>query len=123
MPDVNIPLLRKCVEWAEAEAMKLDQRESQWEQGAWVRMAEDIGRNCGTCYCIAGYVTLMGEGIERDEVGIFGFRDVSGKTIFPCKYAQESLGLSDRQTGQLFRAANTIEDVRRIAEEIAGERL
>lgn len=122
--NVNIPLLRKAVEWAEAEAAK-PKAESRWRQQYWVtpaaddqsraewgmcaheNSAESFGHTCGTCYCIAGYVT---------ETQI-------GPTENVPTEARELLGLTKSQTDDLFRASNTIEDVRRIAEEIAGERL
>ncbi len=129
---VNIPLLRKAVEWAEAEAAK-PRELSEWEQNWWslspqVRQerlgwAEDDPEyltaeekaayakapECGTCYCIAGYVAAV-SGAE-----------VSGWMTEGV--AADLLNLDDDQAGALFEGGNTIEDVRRIAEEIAGERL
>jgi len=133
MPDVNIPLLRKAVEWAEAEAMKPDEL-CEWEQTMWVttpqdqtdsraRLAESGPRGrigwmekaamrapeCGTCYCIAGYIAHEVEGMA-----IGGSADEA---------AGDLLGISTDNADELFNANNTIEDVRRIAESIAGEKL
>lgn len=111
---VNIPLLRKAVEWAEAEAAKPDQTQCEWYQRQWVIPAADIGRACGTCYCIAGYVALV-SGIEVD--------------CMAEENAAALLGINPRLHNSfegLFAVDNTIEDVRRIADEIAagaGERL
>ena len=130
-PTVNVPLLRKAVEWAEAEAAKPIEL-SEWEQGAYVadKESQDIWRRqyaskgeappvdewhgrlalkapeCGTCYCIAGYVAQM-QG------------DLSNTSVL----AATTLGLTEDQADDLFHDDNTIEDVRRIAESIAGERL
>ena len=80
MPEVNIPLLRKAVEWAEAEAL-----------------------------CIAGKVAF-------DLTGNMSYFDAE-------PIAREALGLDNGQAIRLFNQWNDIEDVRRIAEDIAGERL
>jgi hypothetical protein len=104
--EVNIPLLRKAVEWAEAEAAK-PQRTSAWYQPGVIENAEDIGRDCGTCYCLAGFIaaTVTGEEWPDDPIGV----------------ALDALG--GASIGGLFSATNSIQDVRRIAEDLAGERL
>ncbi len=111
---VNIPLLRKAVEWAEAEAEKPPAL-CEWEQTVYVLPPERFelyGRSpeCGTCYCIAGYIAAQADGPVVDE-------DTAGNR------AQELLGISDFQSDLLFDGCNNIEDVRRIAEQIAGEPL
>lgn len=127
-PTVNIPLLRKAVEWAEAEAAKPVEL-CQWEQGVWqttpetqvwarnrlidkpqindqwVIRAAAKTEDCGTCYCIAGYVEVLHDLPARGDK------------------AAELLGISRGAAFSLFDGDNTIEDVRRIAESIAGERL
>lgn len=112
MPEVNIPLLRKAVEWAEAEAAK-PLPESQWYQGAFRQE-----KACGTAYCIAGYVAQMQDPRYAKDVW------AGGK--FVGETAAEALGIKSSmgtEPGHLFYSGNTIEDVRRIAEDIAGERL
>ena len=120
MPDVNIPLLRKCVEWAEAEAMKPDELRN-WEQNYYsvepdqypiARPIRGVGQvevqkapSCGTCYCIAGYASYLSEKVPGSVAGA------------------EVLGLNSSDARVLFDEENTIEDIRRIAESIAGERL
>lgn len=135
---VNIPLLRKAVEWAEAEAAK-PWEECQWEQTRYVSAPQQISMrdingieisntrksdDCGTCYCIAGYVGAM-LGFDFDQVcgGRPASWSASDMDLCVDEYAANALGLPDGQADRLFMATNTIEDVRRIAEEIAGERL
>lgn len=130
MTEVNIPLLRKAVEWAEAEAQK-PRELREWEQdrffipasnndpnvvavrpGLAEREREQYGKaaECGTCYCIAGYVAQ----VTSDAPLVY--REVEGLAV-------EALGITEGQGMRLFDACNRIEDVRRIAEDIAGERL
>lgn len=118
---VNIPLLRKAVEWAEAEAAKPPEL-CEWDQGAyrWVNpwMYGMKSRECGTCYCIAGYVTSL---VNEDFAN-------GGAVPDPAEIAADALGI-ERFNGtadagaHLFSDDNSIEDVRRIAEQIAGESL
>lgn len=122
-PTVNIPLLRKAVEWAEAEAAKpFEVRE--WNQFYWklppsaaqttphlfgIDSGQPKAEACGTCYCIAGYAAeVQGAAARTSDIPVV---------------ARKALGLTEFQANQLFNANNTIEDVRRIAEDIAGESL
>jgi hypothetical protein len=124
MSEVNVPLLRKAVEWAEVEAAK-PERLSQWNQTWWAVESQSLGRSteCGTCYCIAGFITSLQDVQQRpneytpDDIDFV--RD--GKPVDPAEAALEALGISHDHG--LFYAGNTIEDVRRIAEKIAGESL
>lgn len=118
-PEVNIPLLRKAVEWAEAEAAK-PKSQSLWHQGAWSETA-----GCGTAYCIAGYVAQVVDARYEQSQNVEG--------VHVSNFAAEALGIGGQVdscgqenctcTVDLFSASNTIADVRRIAEDIAGERL
>jgi hypothetical protein len=131
--EVNIPLLRKAVEWAEVEAAKpivdrqWEQLHYRWEavdalramRGSW--FSTDIPnyeerlttqRSCGTAYCIAGYIHYVLIGNEP------AFAYSSSGDV-----AMEALGITEAQAEELFHASNSITDVRRIAEDIAGERL
>lgn len=136
MTEVNVPLLRKAVEWAETEASKPEG--GRWMQGTWMfqvdeflndmhnsfatvedRLAwlesEHIDPTCGTAYCIAGYVAqLMNP--EYRERHVIGGRHLAD-------FATDELGISDDEADRLFAASNTIEDIRRVAEEIAGGKL
>ncbi len=52
-PTPNIPLLRKCIEWAEVEALK-PERECEWDQQNYCKTARQrtaaYGVPCGTAY-------------------------------------------------------------------------
>lgn len=136
---IDIPQLRKIVEWAEAEAAK-PRELSNWEQGWWV---SDDGKwseydadgehhimekdpSCGTCFCIAGQLAFCnlnkGEWLDSDVV-----RDEMGDEITSvAARALDLLGVTYNQRPQqfpLFSADNSIETIREIAEELAGERL
>lgn len=134
MTDVNIPALRKAVEFAEAEAAK-PREFSRWYQGAWViteTELESFGKaaECGTCFCIAGFTASEnlepGEWITSDGE----IMDADGHKVDEvCDRAEQVLRINptiwdeNGNSEDLFDGGNTIEDVRRIAETIAGERL
>ena len=128
---VDIPLLRKGLEWAEAEAAKPIE-DCEWHQGRWKADPKDLthliridpetsamvitdiqkSASCGTCFCLAGY--LMNEaGIE--------FNNIDGSENEDK--ASELLGITPTQGRRLFAGGNSIKDLRTIAETIAGERL
>lgn len=124
LPD--IPRLRKAVEWAEAEAAKpFELRE--WHQARYVLPlnphSHDIAAvtarqakapECGTCYCIAGKVVVDEYGPEPPATIMYNI-DVRAAELLNLDYETDAAAL--------FHEDNTIEDVRRIAEDIAGERL
>ena len=128
---VNVALLRKAVEWAEAE------NEKPSELCAWVqtrytlpvdsrgpgadgyhfnmehirvdRAAYGKSDECGTCYCIAGYVVSL-------EETDFSYHSVDTR-------AKQMLGITSEEAEELFAADNKIEDIREIAERIARQKL
>lgn len=115
MSEFNLPLLRKAVEWAESEARK-PEVECEWYQGHFMVPGYEIDRTCGTAYCIAGHVAsdagMWPENGGVDEVAM----DLLG-IKFEDAWCDEY---------GLFCSWNDIEDVRRIAEQIArkyGEEL
>lgn len=138
-PEVNIPLLRKAVEWVEQEAAK-PAIDREWFQGAWVSTPEDLAHeladglarsvdvyavsealepHCGTAFCLAGYVGQM---LDARYAAV---DTVDG--VHVSDFAAVALGV-DHEPGEgeripLFHSENTAADVRRIAESIAGERL
>ncbi|MET1083604.1 MAG: hypothetical protein ABWY12_11220 [Burkholderiales bacterium] len=141
MSEVNILLLRKAVEWAEAEAAKpwelreWDQEfvirnpESakgyQDEAGKWVDASKAAG--CGTNYCIAGFIaeTTLAPG---EKLGMqWDILAADGTSIEPAiERAAARLGIDADESmdeNGLFAGGNSIQDVRRIAESIAGESL
>lgn len=129
---VNIPLLRKAVEWVEyQDALPIEQRE--WFQGEWVDADgwrfEDLAEkevieeseasvlksSCGTAYCVAGYI---GQSLESAYAASDTYEGVH-----VSDFAAEALGLDFHEHVALFSAYNTAADIREIAEEIAGEKL
>jgi hypothetical protein len=130
LPEPNIPLLRKAVEWAEAEAAKTD------GTGLWNQAAYAVATDCGTAFCIAGWtvanaaedVTVgpypTGYGTEAGELQQ-AIHD-NGKPVVWESEAASLLGLTDGEAWDLFNVDNDIHTVRRLAESIAarvGERL
>ncbi len=123
LPEPNIPLLRKAVEWAEAEAAKTDGT-GQWDQHFWAYRRTD----CQTSYCIAGFVAMAAQpgatAVESDS----GDLDlvIDGEVESWADTAQSLLAITRAERLDLFDGINTIADVRRAAEDIAaraGERL
>lgn len=133
MSEINVPLLRKAVEWAEAEAAKPKEL-CRWMQSLYIcpspadletltpeQLAQLGGRDCvttashgkdascGTCFCVAGWIAFELEG------------NMSYQSTYDI--ARKALGLTGREASDLFDACNSIEQVREIAEEIAGEKL
>ncbi len=134
-PIVNIPLLRKAVEWVEAQAaLPVERRE--WDQTGWRRTYEDrqavIGGGCGcepcrqyyaqprcgTTYCVAGHLVVEAGYEWSSESNSYL---ANGRRVDDV--AADMLGLGFGQASHLFNASNNARTVRRIAEDIAGERL
>lgn len=147
---VDVPLLRKALEWAEAEAEKPEELRS-WDQaffavsaterlrylGALEKVTREkinelvsAGEACGTVYCLAGYVNGA---LCVDELEAQG-REFNGSSYnargeTQAEVAAELLGIEPPvsglrpEPGHLFAGSNSIEDVRRIAESLAGEKL
>ena len=112
----DIPLLRKCVEWAETEAQK-PYRERRWEQSRW-----KVEKECGTAYCIAGYVIELQGGYEWDRDEVWGdcIRSSDGLGVERVStVANRLLGLTPEQGDALFYPGNNIQRVRHVAERIA----
>jgi hypothetical protein len=122
-PTVNVPLLRKAVEWVE-EQVELDGW-GQWDQANWVMPESeridlyDREPGCGTAYCVAGYVGQLvnpayaGDAWGGADVGAPGARHVSD-------VAREALGLTPMQSNTLFESANGVDRIRALAEDFAG---
>jgi hypothetical protein len=115
-PMIDVPLLRKMVEWVEEQA-QLPESVRVWDQGAW---------GCGTAMCVAGKVCY-------DAGWTFGQYDgqivKDGKSSYAWNEAPRLLGLTPAQAQSLFigtiadTPALTAAAVRRVSENIAGERL
>ena len=107
-PTPDLPLLRKAVSWAEAEAAKTD------GTGLWNQTVYRVDVGCGTAYCIAGWTVYEAMGM-----------DVAAPLSVE-RVAQERLGLTSDEAWELFAVENSIERVRELAEAVAeraGERL
>lgn len=135
---IDIPLLRKGVEWVEDEATK-PWSDRVWHQDYWIMSAEtahpsdsELKRGeaergqtknfCGTCYCFAGNIAAW-DGFRVYDAFERAKNPETGETVDPDTYATERLGLTYEQAEALFDGDNSAEDIRRIAEEIAGQRL
>ena len=122
---MNVALLRKAVDWAEEQA-QLPYEQCAWDQDHFVIPGVVLGRECGTCYCVAGYIvhTVDGQVVDR-------FENSSMRSTVIVR-AAELLGVeyydvwSGEDSGALFDGSNSIEEVRLYAAELAeryGEEL
>lgn len=136
MTNLNIDLLRECVEWAEKEDAK-GPFDSHWNQGGWatpmrtvlahrglVVVEQDDAPVCGTAYCIAGYAAAISGMTLPKRPDCLDRRMVAAK--LPCVQPDFSevgaalLGIDEVEARTLFDGANTLERVKRIAAEIAS---
>ena len=135
MTEVNIPLLRKEVEWVE-EQDQLPLIDRRWDQRTYftsafnhahrlmvelingksmgsntdfARLVENVSGHCGTAYCLAGHVAIMHEPDNHDES--------------EAAIARRLLGLDFVQAEQLFSGGNTAKEIRFLAEYFAGQKL
>ena len=131
----NIPLLRKTVEWVEAQA-KLAEEKREWNQGSWyvedpaiIAAKQDINDPvCGTAMCFAGKVAHDAGWIpifddSNGELRYASEATKGGKFAEIERIAIDELGIDIDQAEDLFSVYNDAERIRTIAEEIAGERL
>lgn len=128
-PNANIPLLRKAVEWVEAEAAKGKDSKGlplgEWMQGDWVTNKANLvtyygteleqEHTCGTAFCVAGYVGQLTEPRYAQGDTVDG--------VHVSDFAEKALGLTPGEAISLFSGGNSAENVRSIAERIAGEPL
>ncbi len=125
---VNIPVLRKAVEWIEEQA-KIPWRDRVWDQTRWVgnQRTPDINLDhiygatgvCGTTYCMAGYIAQSN---GWTPVGMDAFWK-DGVTKRAAVIAREILNIERDDAGLLWFAPNDPVIIRERAEEIAGEKL
>lgn len=151
-PEVNVPLLRKAVEFVEASAALHGERVldtgyaktdlgTVWNQDDWSTLVNEelavelIGKRgtvnletCGTAYCVAGYVTSLQPGYQA-EIRLNAdaeprlYETLNGREFYHSEVARKALGLTLDQADILFSGGNTAQDVRRLAEFFAGEPL
>ena len=133
-------LLKEVVEWVEWQDT-LEPGERAWVQDDWVTLRPETN-HCGTAYCVAGYIgaKYAPEAFARDSVGY-----VNGESMHVSQFAEQMLGTSpavmvdtpisdsraenyfdgyhNKYVYDLFEASNTAEDIRALAEIMAGEPL
>jgi hypothetical protein len=110
--ELNVPLLRKTMEYIEAHPQ-------EWDQDEWVAKG-----SCGTTMCFAGTAAyLMGAVMDpRVDVSMCTLPDGSSKNIE--WYAAEQLGLTVAQARAIFYSS--VEDprhMREVVELVVGEKL
>jgi hypothetical protein len=133
MTEINIPLLRKAVEWVEAQDA-LPEIDSEWFQGNYVlgpaakalylvgrehrseiQNLHQVAAHCGTVYCVAGYIGQLTD--ER-----YKHSDIVGG-VHVSAVAERELGLTYGQAQELFHGSNSAAHIRELAERFAGEAL
>ena len=117
----NIPLLRKVVEWVEWQDGLYEGKE--WYQGTWFRKTYLVEETewCDSAMCIAGKIVTDAGWVQArhdSNMVVKGF-----DKGFVWDVAAELLGLPSEVADRLFEGDNDASAIRRIAEEIAGERL
>lgn len=123
MSDINVPLLRKTLDWAHEEWQKKRRGEiSEWNQGAWMASTVDLyygrqamviealrqGTACGTACCIAGKVALEAGWHTVVSGGLGGTLSREGEMSDAYSVGMELLGLDEEQAMALFSGSNTI---------------
>lgn len=101
----NLPLLRKERDWV-AEQNALPYSESELYMHAWMLdtkiQIEDVGKTCGTTYCIAGHMAFTTPGVEWYDKAVSEQIVADGKIRSIEDWAAEQLGLSEDEAGYLF---------------------
>lgn len=120
---INVPLLRKELEWATAELRRsvTDGVEPEWHQASWIwtRTAKQpMETACGTSCCIAGRTVLdTGHQVawyeSRVDGGWVAAATVDGRTV--SDVAAEELGLNRYQAQLLFSAYRSLRQLWRLA--------
>ncbi len=129
---VNIPVLRKMLEWVE-EQDKLAIATRDWYQPDWFSF-KPLEEDCGTQYCAAGYVVQL-EGWEPYKEGAMDTTqgrmgtsrcEKHGVVKEVGEVATKILGVTVEESHSLFYGGNDARAIRRKCEEIAekaGEKL
>jgi len=118
----NIELLDQAIAWAEhSESLPQDAGVPRWDQAHYMAKAD-----CGTTCCIAGWVALH-EGAkpildsdgDPDSLEVI---DTDGHRQDIPVVARRALGLTSDQSGYLFWGSNTLEDLKRMRDNLAAGR-
>lgn len=115
---LDVPLLRKVVEWAEAEAARPIE-ECEWNQELWAVAGVEIERTCGTAFCVAGKLISDADGADSlNALSGVGCIQRGAELLGVSSQDVWSQGRYDEPQG-LFAPGNTIADVRAEAAELA----
>lgn len=144
MTEIDIPRLRKTLEWALSEHHKAERGEpSEWDQGEWLGSIRDstlskfyrsrpmprwgettrmvnemsLSATCGTSCCIAGKIVLDAGYRPMAETGSTAWVRIGagGPAVQVQTLAQKLLGGNPATLEALFSAGNDIHDLYRIA--------
>lgn len=105
----NIELLAEAIAWAEANP-------ERWNQGTWAQLTD-----CGTCYCIGGYIACKVVGARpnldsrlRGQTHYCEVTNANGviSTEFIEDVARIALRISAEDASRLFDPHNTLEDLK-----------
>lgn len=123
-PVVDVARLRKAVEWVREQAA-LPTEQSAWYQGLWAARGSYIDRDCGTAYCVAGYVAQLSGEVVFNGDGESGevYDPATGNVFAIDEAAKDLLGLLEEEANALFNPSNTLADVEYVAGRLAGEEL
>lgn len=125
---LDVPLLRKTLEWATAEWRKQAAGlASEWEQGHFVKKV--AGVDCGTACCLAGKIVLDAGYLPVYEMATWAdpvfecdvtswVRDSEGKQWHCEDAAMKLLRMHRQDAERLFSGNNGVHDIWRIAEDI-----
>ncbi len=116
MQELNIPLLRKTMEYIEANPL-------EWDQSSWASNTP-----CGTTMCFAGTAAfLAGADLMLDLPGVSGSeacKTPEGDFLAIDEYARQQLGLTASQADRIFYSdPHNPQDMRRVVEHTIGEKL
>ena len=132
---VNVRLLAHVVRWVEHQDKLANKT---WMQGAWWRQdvadakADRDDPFCGSAMCVAGKVCLdagyLPVVITASDLPDVQWADqvsdpITGRKADFDVVAAELLGINDDQARLLFNGDNDANDIRSLAEEIAGQAL
>lgn len=112
-PGVDVPRLRKTVEWAYEQWQRAERGEpSEWNQGTWID--QRMFPTCSTVCCIAGKIALDDGWTPTTHDGSVVTKPGKGERVTSV-LALELLGIAN---DRLFRGSNDIWDIFEIAGEL-----
>lgn len=108
MTELNIPLLRHVVKWAEEQGV-LPKNESHWDQSLGVHLSDH-----GWVLCLSGYVAQQSPHFER----FYDFNTVllNGERIDIDTAAEQMLGITAEQGDVLWHENITKDNIDEVVE-------